>query len=63
MAEAPKSQPSQPYGPMFFHAALAAAAFFALNRFALDQPFETSLLWAVIAAPAAAYLAYTQSRR
>lgn len=48
---------------MAIHAVVAAGFFFALNRFALGQPFETSLMWGVIAAPFAAYLAYQQSRR
>ena len=62
MADEPNQQPL-PLGPMAFHAALAGVAFFALNRFALAQTLETSLLWGVIAAPFAAYLAYTQARR
>ena len=63
MADERKPPPTLPYGPMLFHAGLAAGAFFSLNRFVLDQPFATSLLWAVVAAPFAAYLAYSQSRR
>ncbi len=62
MADDPTRNPL-PLGYMAFHAALAAVAFFALNRFVLAQPLETSLLWGAIAAPFAAYLAYTQSRR
>ena len=52
-----------PYARMAFHAVLAGVVFYSLNRFALSQPFETSLLWGVIAAPFAAYLAYSQARR
>ena len=52
-----------PYARMAFHAALAGVVFFTLNLYALAQPFETALLWGVIAAPFAAYLAYSQARR
>ncbi len=52
-----------PLVPMVLHAVVAAAFFYALNRYALAQPFETSLTWGIIAAPFAAYLAYQQSRR
>ena len=62
MAEAPDNG-QMPYGRMVFHAALAAVVFFALNRFALEQPLETSLVWGAAAAPFAAYLAYMQARR
>ena len=62
MADEPK-QPPLPLGQMAFHAVLAAVVFFALNRYALAQSFETALLWGVVAAPFAAYLAYTQARR
>ena len=51
------------YARMAFHAALAGVVFFALNWFALSQPLDTSLLWGAVAAPFAAYLAWTQRRR
>jgi uncharacterized protein (DUF486 family) len=63
MANAPKDRPPFPLGPMLFHATLAAVVFFCFNRFALAQPMETSLLWAAVAAPFAAYLAYKQAGR
>ena len=62
MANNPKPDQTR-YGLVAFHAVLAAVVFFALNRFALGQPFDTSLLWGAVAAPFAAYLAYNQSRR
>ena len=61
MANDPK--PPLPYTRMGFHAALAGVVFFSLNRFALSQPLDTSLIWGLVAAPFAAYLAYTQSKR
>ena len=48
---------------MAIHATIAAVVFFALNGFVLDQPLETALVWGAVAAPFAAYLAYTQARR
>lgn len=48
---------------MAVHAVLAAAFFFALSRYALAQPFEASLTWAVVAAAFAAHLAYRQAMR
>jgi hypothetical protein len=63
MANGPKDQPPLPYGPMLFHAALAAVLFFCFNRFVLAQPTEASLLFAAVAAPFAAYLAYKQAGR
>jgi len=45
------------------HAAAACAFVFVLQRFVLNQPFETSLLWALFFAAAAAVLAWTQGRR
>lgn len=62
MANEP-SPTGMPYGRMIFHAALAGVVFFCLNRYALSQPFETALTWGIIAAPFAAYLAYSQARR
>ena len=62
MAHDPTTPPP-PYGRMVFHAVLAAAVFFSINRFALEQPIETSLLWAFVAAPFAAILAYSQASR
>ncbi len=63
MANVPKDQTPLPYGPMALHAAIAAVVFFALNRFMLEQSLETALMWGAVAAPFAAYLAYTQARR
>ena len=63
MANAPKDPAPLPYGSMIMHAAIAAAAFFALNRFVLSQSLEASLLFGAVAAPFAAYLAYIQSGR
>jgi hypothetical protein len=54
---------ARPYGLMAFHAVLAGAFFFGLNRFALGQSLDASLVWALVAAPFAAYLAYMQSQR
>jgi len=62
MADDPNQRPI-PYLQMAFHAALAGIFFFSLNRFVLAQPLETALTWGVIAAPFAAFLAYSQSRR
>ena len=62
MADDPNQRPI-PYLQMAFHAALAGTFFFCLNRFVLAQTIETALTWGVIAAPFAAYLAYSQSRR
>ena len=62
MANEPNQDPL-PLGRMAFHGALAAVVFFTLNRYGLAQTVEQSLMWAVIAAPFAAYIAYTQARR
>ena len=62
MTDDPNERPI-PYLQMAFHAGLAGIFFFCLNRFVLAQPLETALTWGVIAAPFAAYLAYSQSRR
>ena len=62
MANDPQPRPI-PYLRMTFHAGLAGVVFFALNRFALGQSLDTALMWAAVAAPSAAYLAYSQSRR
>jgi hypothetical protein len=48
---------------MAFHAVLAGVFFFVLNRFALDQSTATSLIWALVAAPFASYMAYKQHVR
>jgi hypothetical protein len=57
----PKVPP--PYAQMALHAVAAGTFFFVLNRFGFSQTTETSLLWAAIAAPFAAYLAYQQAQR
>ena len=59
----PSGKSPPPIGRMAFHAFLAGIFFFALNRFALDQSLETSVLWGVVAAPFAAYMAYSQTAR
>ncbi len=61
MADEPQND--LPLGRMALHGALAGVIFFALNRFGLGQSFEWSLVWAVVAAPSAAYVAYSQTRR
>lgn len=48
---------------MILHSALAAAFFFSLQRWALNQSLETSLVWAVVAAVGAAWLAWSQQNR
>jgi ABC-type Fe3+-siderophore transport system permease subunit len=63
MADAPKDRPPLPLGLMLFHGALAAVLFFCFNRFVLAQPFAASLVFAAVAAPFAAYLAYKQAGR
>lgn len=45
------------------HAAAAAAFFFILQRFALKESVEVSLLWAAFFAIAAGLLAWQQARR
>ena len=49
--------------PVAIHSTIAAVFFFGINRFALGQTLETSLVWGAIAAPFAGYLAYTQSKK
>lgn len=48
---------------MALHAALAAVFIFVLQRFALGASLETSLLWAVFFAVAAAFVAWRQTLR
>jgi len=62
MAQGP-DKPPLPVVPMALHAIVAAVIFFSFNRFVLNQPLEISLVWGAVAAPFAAYLAYTQARR
>lgn len=45
------------------HAVLAGTFFFVLQRFVNGADVRTSSIWAIIAAVAAAALAYSQSRR
>lgn len=60
---------TRPEGPnnllphMLKHAAAAGAFFFVLQRFAMKESVEVSLLWAAFFAAAAALLAWQQSRR
>ena len=62
MADLPAPS-TPPYARMAFHAVLAAVIFFCVNRFALEQPLDMCLLWAAVAAPFAAGLAYSQAIR
>ncbi len=48
---------------MFVHGAGAAAFFFALQRWAMRESVETSLIWAAAGAIGAAWLAWTQTGR
>lgn len=48
---------------MVFHAALAAAFFFVLQKFLMKADTETSFVWALAGGLAAAWLAWHQSRR
>jgi hypothetical protein len=45
------------------HAALAAGFFFVLQRYVNGADVQTSAVWGILAACAAAALAYSQSRR
>jgi hypothetical protein len=51
------------YQRILFHAASAAAFFFVLQRYILQESFATSALWAVAFAVAAAGFAWSQQRR
>jgi hypothetical protein len=51
------------WGFIAMHAAAAAAFMFLLQRFALHESQETSLLWALTFAVCAAGLAYKQANR
>ena len=51
------------WGFVAMHAALAGAFMFLLQRFALNAPQETCLLWALTFAVCAAGLAYKQANR
>ena len=62
MPNAPEPAPL-PVARMVFHAALAGAFFFVLNRYGLDQPLVLSVVWGLVAAPGAAYLVWQQARR
>jgi hypothetical protein len=48
---------------MLLHALAAAAIFFVFQRYGLGATLETSTLWAVVGAVAAAALAWSQHRR
>ena len=45
------------------HAGLAAVFMFVLQRFVVNAPLESSLLWALLFGGCAAGLAYAQSKR
>jgi hypothetical protein len=51
------------WGRIALQAAVAAAFFFLLQRYALSASLESSLLWAVTFGGCAAGLAYMQSNR
>ena len=51
------------WGFIAMHAAVAAAFIFLLQRFGLNAPLESSLLWALTFGVCAAGLAYKQSIR
>jgi hypothetical protein len=51
------------WGFVAMHAAIAAGFMFLLQRFALHESQETSLLWALTFAVCAAGLAYKQANR
>ena len=53
----------QKWGFIAMHAAVAAAFMFLLQRFALHESQEASLLWALTFAVCAAGLAYRQANR
>ena len=52
-----------PRVPILKHAAAAGAFFFVLQRFAMKETIEVSLLWAAFFAVAAGLLAWQQTRR
>ena len=45
------------------HSALAGVFFFSLQHWGLLQPLEVSAVWAIVAAAAAAWLAWSQANR
>ena len=51
------------WGYIAMHAAAAAAFIFLLQRFTLNAPLESCLLWALTFAVCAAGLAYKQANR
>ncbi|WP_454647135.1 hypothetical protein [Bradyrhizobium liaoningense] len=51
------------WGFIAMHAVVAAAFIFLLQRFGLNAPLESSLLWALTFGICAAGLAYKQSNR
>jgi hypothetical protein len=55
--------PGGPYGYIALHGLVAAAFFFVLQRFVLNQSFETSLLWGGLLGAGAAAIAWQQMRR
>lgn len=62
MMREPK-HPGGLYLRLLSHAALAGVFFFVLQRYAMGETLETSLLWGAFFAAAAALLAWHQSRR
>ncbi|NOT71519.1 MAG: hypothetical protein HOP09_09625 [Hyphomicrobium sp.] len=57
------SDPGETHMRMLQHAVAAGAFFFVLQRFAMKESLQVSLLWAVFFAVAAAFLSWQQSRR
>lgn len=58
-----EAKPMTPVLMMASHAAVAGAAFFLFQRYALGASVETSALWAIVGAVSAAALAWSQNRR
>lgn len=52
-----------PWRAMLLHAAVAAAFFFALQRFIMGAQIETAAVWALAGAGGAAFLAWHQASR
>jgi hypothetical protein len=55
--------PGGTYGYIAIHGGLAAAFFFVLQRFVLNQTIESSLLWGGLLGVGAAGIAWLQTRR
>ena len=62
-SKANRSEAMKKWGFVAMHSALAATFMFLLQRFVMNAPQETSLLWALTFAVCAAGLAYKQANR